>query len=437
MARIITTTEREPTVARKKTGESAPTKTTSTSRKPSIWVGIGAIALGVILLAYIVYGVVLSFADLTDGFTQFWTTLFFYPAANILTDGYLGWTLLGLLLPLLIALVLAKIVWYGAKGKTLPKQNLIGMGVVLLVVVIAQFWIPPLSNSTVGYGEYVARVEALDNLQQQQQQLQQGAQKPDASVLHASALQQLVQGDIIRQVAGKLDVKVSSKEVNDFYKQMADQNQGEANLKKQLKELLGWTPGQFKQEIKLRLLQEKIAAKLGSDEKLNADSKQKAEDYLKQVQGGKDFGAVAKEASSGTQALTQGGGDQPTTIKKGETDPAVESYAFKANPGDVSGVIKTQGGFVIVKVVAKPNADEVQVQQILVAGVSVNDYFTQQLKDAKVNVYVHDLVWNKELYAVQPKNGVPQPQQQPQVQGSGAPAAAEAAPPAAPAVPAQ
>ncbi len=394
-------------MARKKTGARAQTKTpASTNRKPNVWVGILAIVAGVILLAYIVFGAVLQFNDLTDGFTQFWTSIFFYPAATVLTKGYLGWALLSMLLPLVVLLALAKLVYLGIKKKPLSRNRLIIVAVALLAMVIAQFWIPPVSNLGVGYGEYVARVDALSKLQEkQQQQFQQAGQAaPSQAEIHANALQQLVQGDVIRQVAVKLGVSVSSKEVNDFYKQMADQNQGEGNLKKQLKELLGWTPEQFKQEIRLRLLQEKISNKLSGDENLNKDRKQKAEDYLKQLKGGKDFAEVAKEAGGGQISLSQASADQPVTIKKGEADPKIEEFAFKANVGEVSDVIQTQTGFVIVKVLEKPNADQVKIQQIVVPTLSVNEYFSDQLKDTKVSVYVRGLTWNKELYTVQPKD---------------------------------
>ena len=423
-------------MARKKTGESPKTKTTTASRKPSLWIGVLAIALGVVLLAYIAYGVALQFSDLTDGFTKFWTTIFYYPAATVLTKGYLGWTLLSLLLPLVILLVLAKLIWYGTKGKKLSKQRLIAMGVVLLVAIVAQLWVPPVSSLGVGYGEYVTRVNALNNLQQKQQQLQQqGQQQPSASEIHANALQQLVQGDVIRQVAVKLNVKVSGKEVNDFYKQMADQNQGEGNLKKQLKELLGWTPQQFKQEIKLRLLQEKIGNKLSADKNLNKDRKQKAEDYLKQLQGGKDFAAVAKEASAGQLGLDQAAADQPVTIKQGESDPKIEEFAFKANPGDLSGIIQTQTGFVIVKVVEKTSATEVKILQVAVPTLSVNEYFSEQLKDTKVNVYVRGLTWNKTLYTVQPKDAKDQQPLSVEPTSTATPAAGQGGAPA-PAAPA-
>jgi parvulin-like peptidyl-prolyl isomerase len=413
-------------VARKKTGARAQTKTTPTTtsaaaKKPSKWIGILAIIGGVILLAYIVYGVVLHFANLTDGFTKFWTTIFFYPAATILTKDYWGWALLSLLLPLVVLLALAKLVYLGIKKKKLDRTRFIIVTVALLVMIVAQFWIPPVSNLSVGYSEYITRVDALNNLQAQQQQLQQGQQKPSKSEISASALQQLVQGDVIRQVAVKLDVNVSSKEVNDFYKQMADQNQGEANLKKQLHDLLGWTPAQFKQEIKLRLMQEKISNKLASDKELNKANMQKAQDYLKQLQSGKDFTEVAKESSSGV-AIDPSTAGQAVTIKKGEADPKVEAFAFKANPGELSGILETQSGYVIAKVVEKPSADEVKIQQIIIPTLSINEYFSTQLKDTKVNIYVHDLVWNKLLYTVQPKNQKNQPQ--PSVIQTGSPAAA-------------
>ena len=238
---------------------------------------------------------------------------------------------------------------------------------------------------------------------------------------------------MIRQVAVKLNVKVSGKEVNDFYKQMADQNQGEGNLKKQLKELLGWTPQQFKQEIKLRLLQEKIGNKLSADKNLNKDRKQKAEDYLKQLQGGKDFAAVAKEASAGQLGLDQAAADQPVTIKQGESDPKIEAFAFKANPGDLSGIIQTQTGFVIVKVVEKTSATEVKILQVAVPTLSVNEYFSEQLKGTKVNVYVRGLTWNKTLYTVQPKDAKDQQPLSVEPTDTAAPGAPATGAPAAPA----
>ncbi len=59
--------------------------------------------------------------------------------------------------------------------------------------------------------------------------------------------------------------------------------------------MLGWSPATFKRELKVQLQQQKLREKLQSDDELNRDNKKKADDFLAQVKGGKDFGEVGKQ----------------------------------------------------------------------------------------------------------------------------------------------
>jgi parvulin-like peptidyl-prolyl isomerase len=384
--------------------DSVSEKSIDTGSKP-FWIGIGWIAVGVVLLAYLAYAVTLYFTDLTDGFTRFWTTIFYYPAASVLTPGYLGWFLLSLLPPLLVFLGLGKLVFHGVKGKALTQKKLVLAGGLLLAGALGQIWLPPVSDASVGYGEYLNRLNALQQFQTKRQELQPGQTAPVEELKTQGLSQLITQGDIIRQIATKLGVSVSQKEVDDFYKQMAERNQGEANLKKQLKEFLGWSPAEFKAEIRLRLLQEKINEKLAKDDKINKDRKEKAEGFLKRVKAGEDFATVAKESDDPTAAA---GGDQGV-VKKGEIDPAIETEAFKLEAGKTSDIIKTDRGYVIIQVYEKPAPDQLKVRQITVRTKSLNEYVPDELKKTKVSIYVKNLYWDKNLYAVQSKKQSNQP----------------------------
>lgn len=387
-------------------------------------VGIGSIVVGVVLLAYLAYAVVFYFADPTDGFTKFWTSIFYYPAANVFVPGYIGWFLLSLLVPLIVAGGLFKLAYFGIKGKPLSKGRLALVAVALLIAAALQYVVPPVANSTVSYFQYISRVDALKQFQDKQSQLQQGAEQPSDAELKAGALQQLVLANVIEQEATKQGVRVSSKEVNDFYKNQAERSQGEANLKKQLKELLGWTPEQFKQEIRLRLLQEKLNTKLASDEGVNKERKEKAEQLLDRVKKGEDFATVAKDSDDAASASTEA-----ITLKKGESDPTVEAEAFKLDAGQVSGIITTSQGYIILKVEEKVNENEVKVRVMTVRTQSLNEFLPEELKKTKVSVYVHNLVWDKSLYSVQPKDGGNAPDAA--ATNSPAPVTTEAAAPAA------
>ncbi|HTZ58814.1 MAG TPA: peptidylprolyl isomerase [Acidobacteriaceae bacterium] len=120
---------------------------------------------------------------------------------------------------------------------------------------------------------------------------------------------------------------------------------------------------QVPEEVKVRHILIKVPA--GADTKTDAAAKQKAEDLLKQIKAGADFAALAKANSDDPGSKEQGG--ELGMIQRGVTVPEFEKTAFGLQPGQVSGVIKTQFGYHIIKVEEKQTAhlrplDEVKAQ---------------------------------------------------------------------------
>jgi peptidyl-prolyl cis-trans isomerase D len=104
---------------------------------------------------------------------------------------------------------------------------------------------------------------------------------------------------------------------------------------------------------------------LKSDATNDAAVKTKAEALLKQLQGGADFGKLAKEKSEDTGSAVQNG--ELGWLVKGQTVPEFEKSAFSLKPGETSGLIKTQYGYHIIQVEAheQPHIkpfDEVKAQ---------------------------------------------------------------------------
>ncbi|HXE62607.1 MAG TPA: peptidyl-prolyl cis-trans isomerase [Bryobacteraceae bacterium] len=104
---------------------------------------------------------------------------------------------------------------------------------------------------------------------------------------------------------------------------------------------------------------------LKSDASNDAAVKVKAEDLLKQIQGGADFAKLAKEKSEDPGSAQNGG--ELGWIVRGQTVPEFEKAAFSLKPGETSGLIKTEYGYHIIRVEAHEQAhlkpfDEVKAQ---------------------------------------------------------------------------
>ena len=104
---------------------------------------------------------------------------------------------------------------------------------------------------------------------------------------------------------------------------------------------------------------------LKSDASNDAAVKAKAEALLKQLQGGADFGKLAKEKSEDQGSAVNNG--ELGWLVKGQTVKPFEDSAFSLKPGQMSGLVKTEYGYHIIQVEAHEQAhvksfDEVKAQ---------------------------------------------------------------------------
>ena len=416
--------------------KTATTKTKSSSsstaktapKKHNIWPGVAAIAAGVLIAHYLILGLVLTLTTYGGGYARFWTGIFDYGASLSVVPGY-SWRFL---LSVVVVLLFVAAGVYGIYLilKSRIRSTLFGAtAAVFALSFIAMLFVPRFTNSVVGYHSFLDRTRALNQFQDKRKELSGGVAQQESSIddIRSQALQQLLLADMIRQEAAKFGVKVTDKQVEEAYKQYAERNQGEDNLKKQIKDFLGWSPRDFKNEIRTKLQEEELAKKISSDKDLNKEARAKAEDFLKQVkEQNKDFAEVAKQSDDPT---AQSGGDVPA-FKKGENDKAIEEAAFKLNPGEVSGIIETESGFVIIKLESKTD-DTVKIRQITVRTKTLQDYLPEQLKKANVTIFVKNLEWNKELTSVQvkaKKNSQNEATPAPAASGEAVPATAVPAP---------
>jgi peptidyl-prolyl cis-trans isomerase SurA len=99
----------------------------------------------------------------------------------------------------------------------------------------------------------------------------------------------------------------------------------------------------------VRLSEILISTEQAGDDQQKLDAaKAKAEDVLKQVRAGGDFAEIAKKESQDPSAAKAGDLGQP--FERGKLAKQLEDLTFGMKKGDVSDVIRTKQGFVILKV---------------------------------------------------------------------------------------
>ena len=104
---------------------------------------------------------------------------------------------------------------------------------------------------------------------------------------------------------------------------------------------------QYKTEEQVKTRHILITSRAGADAQTDAAAKAKAQDILKQLQGGANFADLAKKYSEDPGSKDQGG-ELPLVPTAG-LDPAYAKAAMALNPGQTSGLVKSAFGYHIIQ----------------------------------------------------------------------------------------
>lgn len=194
--------------------------------------------------------------------------------------------------------------------------------------------------------------------------------------LKKDSLQKVIDDAYIKQLAKKENITISNREVNDQIALVKSQNRLGTNdqmLADVLKQFWNWSIDDFRRELKMQLLAQKVASQL------DTATHARATNALAMLNEGKDFAAVAAEVSDDESSKANGGKyGIPIARTNRDVPPQVVDALFKLQPNEVSGIVNTGYTLEIVKTL--------QIQDGKVQGAHISF----RLKD--VDTYIKPLV---------------------------------------------
>jgi foldase protein PrsA len=284
--------------------------------------------------------------------------------------------------------------------------------------------VPPGAIAIVGEFE-IARTEfdrlidqAKKSFEAQEQDFPE-AGTPEYEDVKSSIVRSLVEEAQWAQEADEMGIKVTDQEVNKRLDELKEQFfQGDDKKYEEELERQGLTEQQVRDEIRSRVLSEKIYASVTKSVKVTdqaiqayykknetqfeqpesrevrhilVKSKAKSQDIYQQLQDGASFAALAKRFTEDEASKAEGG---KMTAQKGRTVAPFDKFVFDAETGDLSEPIKTEFGWHVIEVLSdvKPKS----VTPLEDVKESIKTTLLQQRQNAAMRRWVADL---KEKYA--------------------------------------
>ncbi len=238
--------------------------------------------------------------------------------------------------------------------------------------------------NTTSYKDYLFELASVKKFYTSQgQDLNSAEGKKKLAQLKQDLIKQQEDNLLTQQAARRYKIVVTNKEVDTEFNELVKNAGGIDKVKTTLTKLYGWTVDDFRGKVRESIVQKKLGEKISSDASLNGGAQKQAEDILKQVKGGADFAELAKKYSQDGSASN--GGDLGF-FGKGQMVPEFEQAAFALETGAVSGIVKTQYGYHIIKVTDKKD-DQVKASHILIKGTDLESWLKAQRTKAKIKQY--------------------------------------------------
>jgi len=209
--------------------------------------------------------------------------------------------------------------------------------------------------------------------------------KNQLNSLKKQSMQRVIQDAYISDLANKNNVSVNSLDIDKSINLVKQQNKlgsSDQVLNNVLSEYWGWNQRDFRTELGLELLSQKVVAKL------DVDAYSKANNAIEQLNSGKSFGDVASQFSD-DKSTSSNGGQYPNSITMNDSSisPVVINELFNMSLGKTSGIVNTGTALEILNLLGK-SGGAVQAAHIQINLKSISSLTDSLQSSNKPSVFI-------------------------------------------------
>ncbi|HJQ08509.1 MAG TPA: peptidylprolyl isomerase [Candidatus Saccharimonadales bacterium] len=239
----------------------------------------------------------------------------------------------------------------------------------------------------VAYENYLFELRHYMHYYQTQQQVDFNSDsgRQQLAAFRKVALESVINDAYTKQLAAKHKVHVADQELNDQVALLRNQNRlgsSDAVFEDVLKEFWNWSIADFKRELKMQMLSQKVVSTL--DDSTHA----RARNVFAQLSNGGDFAALAKQYSDEAGAK-ESGGDYGFAISKTNRvlPPQVIDMLFKLKPSETSAIVETPLGLEILRL-READGSTVRASHIFFAFKKPSTYIDPLKKEKKPRHFI-------------------------------------------------
>ena len=244
-----------------------------------------------------------------------------------------------------------------------------------------------IDGQQVRYSEYLMKYRSAAHYLTEKEQIdpRSDSGKDQLEYVKSQAMNDAIADAYASKLARELDVAVTDADLETFLKQQRQSGGtevSEATYNAVIRDYYGWSPEEYREAMKSKLLRQKVAYAT------DARAEKIANDIATKVKGGQtDLAALATELNaSNKDTVTY---MAPAWVPKNNQDGGLATAAAKLQPGQISPVVKTTSGngYYYVKLV-EGKENQLRYEYIHVSLKEFNKKLVQIEKDGKLSKFI-------------------------------------------------